>query len=379
MVCASSEALINALIGEGICLVDIEYIDAITICAKTPPGALPDLAKLTERYCGKYKLVERHTTQEKLLQVLKYRVTLFMIAILTVLTIFLPTRILFIRVLGAQAHDVNNILDAAETCGLRWGAPARELRSEEIKNVLLTACPELTWAGVNIKGCVAEISVTLRESQPVNNTTTSDNICAAYDGCIRQIVVLKGRAVCSVGDMVTKGQQLVSGYDERGHALRYTGAEAEIYAQTIRQLSVISPAKCAIKGRMNASTTKYSLIIGKKLINLYNSCGISMVTCDRISKRYPLVLPGGFELPVSILQEHSVDYEIVDYHFRDPAEFSWMTEANEVFLESVGMLGYIEKTIHDELAVADVATYYGEYFCVEMIAQKSEAFIRNNE
>ena len=104
-----------------------------------------------------------------------------------------------------------------------------------------------------------------------------------------------------------------------------------------------------------------------------------MVTCDRISKRYPLVLPGGFELPVSILQEHSVDYEIVDYHFRDPAEFSWMTEANEVFLECVGMLGYIEKTIHDELAVADVATYYGEYFCVEMIAQKSEAFIRNNE
>jgi hypothetical protein len=182
-----------------------------------------------------------------------------------------------------------------------------------------------------------------------------------------------------VGDTVFAGQQLVSGYDERGEVLRFVGAEAEVYAQTIRQLSLISPSQWVIKGKKNASTTKYSLIIGKKLINFNNSCGISMVTCDRISKRYPLMLPGGFELPVYVLQERIVDHTIAQYHSQDPAEFAWIYEAAEAYLENVGMVGYIESTIFDELSVTDVAAYYGEYFCVEMIAQKSEAFILKDE
>ena len=379
VICAASDDLINAVTTERIEIKHIVYVDPVTIKLKIPPNAESIFKRLIVRYGGTYTITKMNTIRVHTKPLLKCWFTVLLVALLLFLTAFLPTKILFIRVYGAQGHDMFRILDAAAACGLRWGAPAREVRSEEIKNALLVECPEFTWAGVNIKGCVAEISVTPREAQQENMSVVADSICASYGGRIRQIVVLKGKATCVVGDQVEPGQQLVSGYEECGQIMRFVGADAEVYAETERQLSVITPAKWYVQGNKSTAKTKYSIIIGKKLIKLYNSCGISMVSCDRISKRYPLTLPGGFELPICVLQERIVDHEIAEYHSKEPADYSWIANAVNNHLANAGMLGYIESVHHEELSVTDVASFYGEYSCMEMISQKREAFILNDE
>ena len=70
------------------------------------------------------------------------------LALLLCAQILIPTRIFFVRVSGNQRVPARQILAAAESCGLRFGAYRRALRSEAIKNSLLSAIPELKWAGV---------------------------------------------------------------------------------------------------------------------------------------------------------------------------------------------------------------------------------------
>ena len=81
------------------------------------------------------------------------------LGILFLLAMYLPSRVLFIRVEGNMQIPDRQILAAAEECGIRFGASRREVRSEKVKNALLSSVPQLQWAGVNTAGCVATISV----------------------------------------------------------------------------------------------------------------------------------------------------------------------------------------------------------------------------
>ena len=83
-----------------------------------------------------------------------------------ILIVWLPTRVLFVQVDGNSRVPSQKILEAAETCGIRFGASRREVRSERVKNALLAAVPELQWAGVNTAGCTATVSVREKEAEP---------------------------------------------------------------------------------------------------------------------------------------------------------------------------------------------------------------------
>jgi sporulation protein YqfD len=149
------------------------------------------------------------------------------------LTIFLPTRVLFIHVEGNSTVEERRILEAAQECGIRFGASRRQVRSEKMKNRLLEKVPELKWAGVNTSGCTAVISV---REQPVQEQRTGytgiSSIVAACDGRITSCTVTKGNGLCAPGQVVQKGQLLISGYLDCGICIRVTGAEGEIFAET---------------------------------------------------------------------------------------------------------------------------------------------------
>ena len=82
----------------------------------------------------------------------------FGILFLLALTLYLPSRILFVEVEGNSKVDTNRILEAAGQCGLGFGTNRRSIRSEQLKNRLLQQIDELQWAGVNTYGCRAVIT-----------------------------------------------------------------------------------------------------------------------------------------------------------------------------------------------------------------------------
>lgn len=227
------------------------------------------------------------------------------LALLFACSLMLPTRILGVWVEGNSTVPTRQILEAAQQSGIRLFVPCAEVRSEKMKNTLLSAIPELQWAGVNTYGCRAVISVrerTLPERKPEPEKTVG-SIVAARDGIVESVTALQGTVLCRPGQAVKRGQVLISGYTDCGIYIRATQAKGEVYAETLRTVKTITPAFRSVRRETGGQKRALSLILGKKRIKLWKDSGISGGTCGRIEEEYPLTLPGGFLLPVCLVCE----------------------------------------------------------------------------
>lgn len=225
-------------------------------------------------------------------------------------SLWIPTRVFFVQVEGNDAVAANKIIEVSSQCGIGFGASRREVRSEKVKNALLSAMPELQWAGVNTYGCRAVITVRERKQpQTENEKITVSSIVALRDAVVREMTVLKGNALCKPGQAVKKGEVLISGYTDCGICIQATDAKGEIYGDTEHRLTTVFPTQYLQRTKISASSKKYSLIIGKNRINFFKGSGISGTTCAKIYEQKYLTLPGGFQLPIAIAWEQWFDYE----------------------------------------------------------------------
>jgi len=237
--------------------------------------------------------------------------------VLTVLTMYVPTRVLFIRVEGNTRIPEKRILSAAEDCGIVFGASRREVRSESVKNALLSLVPELQWAGVNTSGCTATVSVREKAIQDTEEEPTDiSGILADRDGFLLSCTATSGSLMVKPGETVRKGQMLISPYTDCGICIRAERAEGEILAQTNRNLELVFPSKLLRKGPIRQVKRKYSVLIRKKRIFLWKDSGIWDGSCGRMYEEYYVTLPGGFRLPAAFCVE---SYTVCDMH---PTEIS---------------------------------------------------------
>ena len=287
------------------------------------------------------------------------------------LTLFLPTRVLFVRVEGNSTLPDRQILEAAETLGICFGASRREVRSERIKNALLGAVPELQWAGVNTRGCTAVISVRERmaEEREKDRENRVGSIVAARDGVIVSCTVLEGTGKCAPGQAVRQGQVLISGYTDCGICIRATLAKGEVFARTRRETTVIAPSEWEAHTEQTGSAVRCSLILGKKRINLWKGSGIWDATCGRIEKEYPLVLPGGFRLPVALAVEKLTFWETEPAEAEEAAVQTELKTFAGAYLSSQMIAGKIlcrEETVFPQTGIYVLT---GQYDCLEMIGR----------
>lgn len=293
---------------------------------------------------------------------------------------FVPGRIMFVYVEGNSSVPTNRILEAAEMHGICFGATRRDVRSEKVKNALLEAIPELQWVGVNTSGCIAVISVKERNIPETENTLSRvGSVIATRDGVITSLTVHRGNKLCRVGQSVTAGQVLISGYTDYGHSLNATCADGEIYAATKRALTVIAPSNIQFRGDVEVSGKRISLIIGKNRINFYKGSGISDPECVRMYKESYVTLPGGFQLPVRIAVEQWYSHEISD------SELSYKDLTQQAIAFASAYLGkdmVAGKILHaaENLSTTEGALILsGDYDCIEMIGQlRSEEIIKPN-
>jgi hypothetical protein len=131
--------------------------------------------------------------------------------LLLVLILWLPSRVLFICVAGNTLVPEKQILEAAEKCGVGFGASRKDVRSESVKNALLEALPQLQWVGVNTSGCHAVITV--REKSLPEKEEESDfpaSMVASRDGYILSCTAERGSLAVTPGQTVQQG-----GFGER--------------------------------------------------------------------------------------------------------------------------------------------------------------------
>lgn len=296
------------------------------------------------------------------------------------LALFLPSRILFVHVEGNREIPTRVVLDQAEQCGIRFGASRRAVRSEQMKNSLLSAIPELQWAGVNTFGCTAVISVRERSESELSDGQRYgvSRIVALRDGVVTQSTVTRGTSLCKVGQAVTEGETLVSGYTDCGLVIRAERAEAEIFGLTSRNLQAVTPLQYLYQGDISSVKKKYSLIIGKKRIKFFKDSGISGTTCDKMYEEYSVTLPGGFQLPVKLSVETCVQRDMKDAVISEDDAEALLRDYSQRYLCSQMIAGQILRREETTFSEAGMIGLTGEYICHELIGQEQSEEIMDS-
>lgn len=350
----------------------LQAVDEMTVQAKIYRKDHKKLYKSTQHRGDELTLIGRKGLYWRGKRLAERPLLLLGFTFLLLLSLILPTRILFVRVQGNNTVPSKLIVEIADECGISIFASRRKVRSEKVKNALLSKIPQLQWIGVNTSGCVATISVTEKSvtDQQAESVGRICSIVASRDGIISAYTVLRGNQLCQVGQAVKAGQTLISGYTDCGISIKATRAEGEIYARTLHDLQVVSPVITAGRGQIRASKTKYSLIIGKKLIKLYKDSGISDASCVKIYDEFKLTLPGGYQLPVTLLRETVAEYAFCAA--QQSEDMQWLNDASIDYLQSQMIAGQILSQQIQTQSADDLHYLDGKFACLEMIGQVKE-------
>ena len=301
---------------------------------------------------------------------LRRPVLLLGIVFFLALVLYLPSRVLFVQIEGNESLPARLILEAAEGCGISFGASRREVRSERVKNALLYAAPDLQWAGVNTYGCVAVISVrekkTTEQTEPVTGVSS---IVASREGVILSCTATTGTLLCHPGQAVKAGETLISGYTDCGLTIQVTRASGEIRARTRHDLTLISPSVSIEKRPLEKKYSIWSLIIGKKRINLWKDSGISDTICDRIYEEYYVTLPGGFQLPIGLARDSYTECEAWDVSVEETEAQGRMQRYAEQYVQRQMIAGTIDSGMTVLTQKPGVLCLTGKYICTEMIGK----------
>ncbi len=349
---------------------NIRYVDDLCVCVSVSAADYCKLQKLALKRGDSLKIVGRQGAYFLGMRILKRPVLLVGIVLWLFLVVFLPSRVLFVRIEGNHAVETVTVMEAAEKSGIRFGASRRYVRSEKVKNTLLSEINALQWAGVNTYGCVAVISVKEREiPAEILPDYAANSIVAARDGVISAITVTKGNSLCKAGQAVRSGQVLVSGYTDCGLSVRVERAEAEVTALTSRSLTALTLLSGVKRTSINEINVRYSIQIGKNVVKLYKDSGISDASCVKIYSQKYLTLPGGFELPVSVIKETLYSYDCQDDSLTNEGEFDWVRQSVESYLQNVMVAGRILRGSVNGEFTDGVYCLNGKYTCEEMIGQ----------
>lgn len=368
---ADPARLITELNNSSVVLYDVVWKDPLTICGTLQRSDYSAVKGLAEKRGGQVRLLQRIGLYWNIGNFFRRPFLIFGILGIIALTLFLPSRVLFVRVEGNQAIPAKFILERAEDCGIVFGASRSDVRSEKMKNMLLSEIPQLQWAGINTSGCVATITVRERSVTDVQEQSQGvSSIVASRDGIIQEMTVTKGNPLCQVGQAVKAGQTLVSGYTDCGIAIKASQAEAEVYAQTRRSLKIASMSESKEKLQIINRSKSYYLLIGDSRIKLYGDAPIEErdgVFWEKTQQEHILTLPGDFALPVSLIIEEYICYEIsLQSSDVDPES---LVQHAKAYLLSQMVSGRIISAIHFQPENVDQNMVQAEFSCIEMIGK----------
>lgn len=350
---------------------DVRIVGDLTVQFTASQKSIRFIEKIAERKGERLNVIGRSGLFWPIMGLRNRPVLVLGMAFLFALAIFVPGRVLFVRVEGNAAVPGEMILEAAQDAGICFGASRRAVRSEKVKNRLLGVMPQLQWAGVNTYGCTAVITVRERaQEKETKEEYPVSSIVASCDGVITSCTVTRGSGLCAVGQAVQKGQVLISGYVDCGQSITVTRSQGEIFAQTRHELTIVTPSETMAREELRDQRTYYGFRIGKKRINFVKGSGISDGTCVKMYQEYQLTLPGGHRLPISLVKETVLTYDLKPCERSDVVVKRQLSDFAKGYLQD-HLVALVVLNAQEELTAEENRfLFHGYYHCTEMIGRE---------
>lgn len=278
-----------------------------------------------------------------------------------------------IRIEGNERLSETRILTLLSENGVRVGSPLRELSPDIVEGSILLAERDISWISLYTVGTTLNVEIREAERGTSSEGGTS-NLVALCDGVIERVEATDGNVMVKKGDVVRRGELLVSGlYDTPlGGALRSTRARGEIYARTTHGFSVEIPLLYEKKVYTGREWREKRIIFFANDIKVFANTGKAPPTCDIIYYEDKWSFFGGGELPVGtgtvLYREYTA--EKVKLTPQQAAEYAF-AELESRLAELSVRSELLEKKISFELT-EEAYLLKCDITCVENIAVTSE-------
>lgn len=233
---------------------------------------------------------------------------------------FLSRFLLVIEVVGNETIPTAVILSQLQRVGVRPGVYGPSIPEKEAANAALLGLPELSYLAINIYGTRAEVVVHEAEKKPeLLEEDIPTDVIAKADGIIEEIQASSGRAMFQGGDIVAKGEVLISGdldlkepeYGtvDLGHLIVH--AAGSVTARTWRTLEETIPLTYQAKVYTGEERTGYGIKILWNDLDFFENSSISQGRYDKIT-RTEQIAPFGRPLPVWVTTTTLRPYTLED-------------------------------------------------------------------
>ena len=219
----------------------------------------------------------------------------------------LSSFIWMVEVEGNERLGEEEILSFCGEMGLKPGAWKRNVDTEAITNKLLENFSDISWVSVGIRGTDATVKLaeTIEKVELVDQETPCD-IIASSDGVILQITAERGTPLVAAGDVVQKGDVLISseltiGLEGEAQRTEYTGAEGAVTARIWQRFSEEIPLRYEEVLYSGVEKENHSLILSEKELDIIHPSGDEEWE-KTVLEETPLAL-GDFTLPIKWKKE----------------------------------------------------------------------------
>jgi len=203
------EKIINMALARGIYIWDIKRRDDC-IYLKVRNSGYEALKTIADEQSFKIELLKSQGLPFYK-TIMKRRIGLLGGAVLFILTLYIMSSFVwFIQVTGNNKVDRTRILMTAAHYGIQVGAGKWSFSRTAVEEAMLRDIRELAYVQCDIRGVKVNIKV-VEKILPEQNITGPCHIVANRDGVIEEVLVLDGQADVKAGDVVARGDILISG------------------------------------------------------------------------------------------------------------------------------------------------------------------------
>lgn len=256
-------------------------------------------------------------------------------------------------------HDLTEwqIIDSFAPYGVKYGAFIPALDLDRLCHEYLIDSEDIGWVSVNLSGTCANIVVRERNDKgEVWQDATPSNLIATEDGQITGLCVWSGEGKVSVGQVVTKGEVLVSGVSDRveldGTVSGYTldRSYGSVYAQVYREYTAEVPLHGQSQVYTGHEETEKEYRFFTQELNFLGKKRNSFAYSDQIVDYERVMLFDFIKLPVFVTTTVYKEYELVDYVL-DEEQAKQMAEAKmmKLLADELKDCELVSKTSEGEL------------------------------
>jgi len=281
-----------------------------------------------------------------------------------------------IEIEGNNTTTDQEILAGLEKVGFSLGSYIPKINYDDLHNKFLMNVDSISWISVNIKGNVATVLVREKLAENAKDDFKYTNIVANSDGHIALISVIDGKKHISIGDVVKKGDLLISGIiNSQSQGVRYVNAQGSVFAYVNREIYIEIPYKTTKKVYTKDVYYEKTPIFFSKVIKLYKNNNKNDRLYDIIEKTEYLYLFDSIKLPIRFLTKEYREYTYSDIIYSKDDATSIAYKELEQKIQDIKKIS--------EIITQDVQISYDEsgayltckLYCLEDIASPLELYV----